>query len=292
MAILDPENVMRRSRAENASYVIDQLRSLDLFPQPTSRLMRMHRALNRGYVPFDHPDFPIALEAERDMQQLGFVFDVMRAHADNPEFQRLVKRVLKDSVLPQDDRETSPGRDAQFELYLAAICQNAGLLPVDCAEPDVTCVIQRTTLGMAAKRLKSLSHLEKHVRKGAVQVAKTKLPGVIALDVSFARNPQNVPILSQVQNELYALIAQLHDHKFFDEHHVDIYRWVADKGVFAVLLFDFRFRRRPNQQWGLDGTITWLSTAHDDERANRHYRIFYDGFLRGVPNVTDSAAEQ
>src|SRR5262245_51039241 len=154
MGNVDPENLMRRSRAENATYVVDQVRSLGLVPHPTSRLMQMHRALNRGHVHCDDPDFPAALEAERDLQHLGFAFDQMHAHRDKPKFRALVKRLLKDSVLPQDNRENSPGRDAQFELYLAAICQKAGLLPVDCAEPDVTCTVEGAKFGIAAKRLK------------------------------------------------------------------------------------------------------------------------------------------
>ena len=253
---------MRRSRAENASYVIDQVRSLGLIPQPTSRLMQMRRVLNRGHVPFDDPEFPAALEAERDLQHLGFIFDQMNAHLDRREFQALVKRLLKDSVLPQKDRQNSPGRDTQFELYLAAICQNAGLLPVDYAEPDVTCTVEGTKFGIAAKRLKSLVQLRKHVRKAAQQIANTELPGVVALDLSLARNRQNLPIVSQIQSHLYVPVAHLAEQQFFDEHHQDIYRWVANAGVRAVLVFDFKVRLRPNQKWGLDGMMTWLNGTY------------------------------
>src|SRR5205085_1600737 len=121
---------------------IDQVRALGLIPQPGSRLIRMQQALNRGYVPFDHPDFFMALEAERDMQHLGFVFNQVNANCNKPRFLKLVKDLLKDSVLPQNNTGNTPGRDAQLELYLAAICQNAGLFPVEYEEPDVTCVAE------------------------------------------------------------------------------------------------------------------------------------------------------
>ena len=97
--------------------------------------MRMSRTLNRGFVTYEDKDFPIALESMRDMQHLGFVFEQLRTQRTDPEFLAIVKRVLKDSALPQQDLEESPGRDKQFELYLAAICQNAGLLPVACTNP-------------------------------------------------------------------------------------------------------------------------------------------------------------
>ncbi len=117
MVDVESKNVIRRSRADNATYVIDQVCALGLSAQPTSRLMQMRQVLNRGHVAFDDPEFLVALETERDMQHLGFVFDQMHIHEDTVEFRPLVKRLLKDSVLPQDNRVNSPGRDAQFELY-------------------------------------------------------------------------------------------------------------------------------------------------------------------------------
>jgi len=284
---VDPDNVMRRTRADNASYVIDQVRALGLNPDPTSRLMQMRQVLSQGYIPSHDSKFQVALEAEWDMQHLGFIFDQMRVHGDNPEFRALVKRLLKDSVLSQKDRENSPGRDTQFELYLTAICQHAALLPVDSAEPDVTCTIEGTKFGIAAKRLKSLSSVENHIRKGAKQIAKTKLPGVIALDLSLARNQQNLPIISKIQSQWYVPLAQLADQQFFDEYHQDIYRWVAEKGVLAVVVFDFRVRLHIDQHWGLEGMTCWLCTARDDEQANQNYKAFYAGFLRGIPNLAD-----
>jgi hypothetical protein len=287
MVDIEPDNVMRRSRTENANYVIDQIRALGLVPDPSSRVMRMHRTLNRGYVPSDDPDFLVALEAERDLQHLGFVFDQMHAHRDNPEFRALVKRALKDSVLPQQNRVNSPGRDTQFELYLAAICQNAGLLPVDCEEPDVTCAVEGTRFGIAAKRLKTLSQLKEHVRKGARQIANVQLPGIIALDFSLAWNRDNLPIVSQIHSQFYVMLTHTRGNQLFDDHHQNMYRWVANSGVLGIVIFDFRVRLRPDRQWGLDGMMNWLPTTHDDERANHDYKVFYNSFMKGVPNLTN-----
>lgn len=129
---------------------------------------------------------------------------------------------MNDSVLPQQDRENSPGRDAQFELYLAAICQNAGLLPVDYEEPDVTCTVEGTKFGIAAKRLKRLSQIKNRIRKAADQIKNANLPGIIALDLSFARNQGNRPIISQVESQLYLMIAHAKNNQFFGEHEQEI----------------------------------------------------------------------
>ena len=139
---------------------------LGINPHPSSRLMLMLRTLQRGqYAPFEDSQFPVALESMRDTYQLGIIVAQMRAHRDNPKFRDRVRRLLKDSALPQDGGQNTPGRDIQFELYLAAICLNAGLHPVDYEEPDVTCVIDGMKFGIAAKRLKSLSSLEDRVVK-------------------------------------------------------------------------------------------------------------------------------
>ncbi len=133
---------MTLTRSENAAYVVERIRALGFEPHPMSRLMVLKRVLERGFVPYDDPEFPVALESIRDLQHIGFALARMDEHTENPKFKELVKRLLRDSVLPQSDREESPGRDAQLELYLAAICQNAGLLPVDYDEPDITCVAE------------------------------------------------------------------------------------------------------------------------------------------------------
>jgi hypothetical protein len=293
MAAVDPENVLGRTRAENACFVIEQMRALVGFdPHLASRLMQMYRALSRGYVPFGDPNFPAALEAERDMQQLGFIFSRVNPCRDHPVFRALLDRLLSDSVLPQDDRKESEGRDAQFELYIAALCQNAGLSPVAYEEPDVTCMVDGIKFGVAAKRIKSLSQLEKHVRKGAKQIQRSGLPGVVALELSLALNPNNLPVVSQTQSAWFETIEQLAAHQFFAERQNRIHDWVDGKGVRAVVVFDFKIRVRPGPEWGLDGMINWLSTARADGQAVREFDTFYGGFLRGVPNLKDLSDDE
>jgi hypothetical protein len=289
MTVADSENVLGVTRAENANFVIEQVRALGHELDPTCRLMEMHRALHRGHVEFNDPDFETALEAERDLQHLGFVFRLMNAHRANPKFKKIVKHLLNDSVLPQADCTNSPGRDAQFELYLAAICQNAGLLPVDYCEPDIVCTIDGRRFGIAAKRIKSrnIHQVEKHLRKGAKQISNQGIPGVIALDLSMAWNQENRPIISKLHSQMYPMIAQLRSHQFLDQHHQDIFSWVGGNGVLAVVIFDFSLRLRPNNQWGLDGMTTWLSSTGEDQGMVADYQLFYRNFVRGIPNLKD-----
>ncbi len=116
MTAVDPRQLPRHTRTEAAAYVIAQFQSLDL--EPPSRVSEMHRVLSRGSIPFEDPDFFTALESQRDLHQLLFIFEQLGMHKDNPRFRNIVKHLLNDSALPQHDQD-SPGRDRQFELYLA-----------------------------------------------------------------------------------------------------------------------------------------------------------------------------
>jgi hypothetical protein len=86
---------------------------------------------------------------------------------------------------------------------------------------------------------------------------------------------------------MYVTISVLQTWQLFDKYHEEICRWVRDQGVLAVLVFDFRVRLRPDNQWGLDGMSAWLETTQDDEEAQRDYNLFYKRFLVGVPNLTN-----
>ncbi len=285
MTDLLPDRVIPRTRGENASYIIEQVRAIGLNPHPTSRLMRMHKVLSSDFIPFDDPRFSTALEAVRDLQQLGFVFDQLQSHRDDDKFKALVKKTLKDSTLPQNDREQSVGRNSQFHLYLAAVCQNAGLHPVTYDEPDISCTINGREFGIAAKRIKSLHQIKRHIKKAADQIQGAGRPGIIAIELSLAWNPNNAPIISRLHSQMYVTISVLKATQLFDRYHADIFRWVQGHGVLGVLVFDFSIRLRQDNQWGLDGMSTWLETTQGNEQAKADYRLFYDRFLAGVPNL-------
>jgi len=291
MMIVDPQSLPRITRTEAAAYVMAQFRDLGF--EPPSRLVEMHRVLTRGNVPFGDPDFLVALESLRDLHQLMFIFEQLHIHKDNPRFQKVVKHLLNDSVLPQDDKD-SPGRDRQFELYLAAICQNAGLVPVDYQEPDITCFVDGTKFGIAAKRLKSRnpSQLERHLRKGADQLRQQGLSGIVALELSLSRNQSNRPIVSQLQSQMHLMIADAKNRQFRDKHGDAIRRWVAGTGVHAVLIIETTLRLRPDGQWWHDGMLSWVAATLDAEQHDPLFKAFYDGFLEGVPNLERSGSEE
>lgn len=67
----------RRTRAENAAFVVESIKALGLQVPGGSRLMQMYSTLasQKVILPADQ-EFETAVEAERDMQVLAFVLDV------------------------------------------------------------------------------------------------------------------------------------------------------------------------------------------------------------------------
>lgn len=278
---------MRRTRGENASFVIAAVRAMGIEPHPQSRVMQMHRVLTKATrtIQPDDPDFETAVEAERDMTLLGFVFDQSNAHGDDLHFQSLVKHMLNDSIFPQDNRGQSKGRDTQFELFVAAVCQSAGLVPVEYEEPDVTCTVDGIKFGIAAKRLKNVSNLNRRVKKAAQQIETAQLPGIVALDTCLALNRVNERIVRPIPDDQFVARYKRFFRRFLDNYHRKIYDWVGGKGVRGVVFHDHQVRLQPNGQWGLEGMTFWLSTAHDDEQRNREFSSFKDNYVRGLPNL-------
>ena len=271
------------TKAERAAWVLDQVSSLGLTPKPNCRLLEMKRVLDRGHVSFDDPEFWIALEAERDMTHLAFVFEQLQRHPNKKEFRRHVKHLLNDSSLPQENLTNSPGRDKQFELYLAATCQNAKLLPIGFGEPDVTCVVNGEPFGIAAKRLKNIENVDKRIHEAVDQFTRAKIPGVVALDLSFAWNRTNRVLVSQIESQMYLMVLHQRAHQFFEKRQDELNRILATTQVRAFVVFDFAARLRPNQQWGLDGLTSWFNPEVQDPQFNS----FYDKFFQAVLGMQD-----
>jgi hypothetical protein len=284
-------NQMPRTRREVASFVIDSIKALGISLHSQSRLMRMHRVLSDackesgGIIQPNHPEFEIALESLRDMQLLEFVFDQSESRCDDTEFRKLVTKVIKDSALPQRDRQQSMGRDAQFELFIAAVCNSAGLTDVLCEEPDVTCTLGGTKYGIAAKRIKSLKTISQRIREGANQIERARLPGVIALDTCVGLNRENERIITQMPDASFASCYRKALTVFLDDYHARICEWVRGKGVRGVVIHDHQVRMDADGRWSLASMTMPFHTPCQDQTYDPEFQVFIDMYLKGLPNV-------
>ena len=207
-------------------------------------------------------------------------------HPTDAEFQHLVKKVLKDSLLPHEDRSKSKGRDAQFELFVAAICQNAGMLPVSREEPDVICNVGDIKFCIAAKRIKNVTSLEKRIRKAADQIKKAGFPGIIALDTCVALNRNNERITTPIPDEQFGPLYRKAIKCFIDAFYHNIPGWVRGKGVCGIVIHDQQVRFQPNGEWLLEGMTMFIDTVSDNDLCKQEFDVFRKKYETGPPNVT------
>ncbi len=277
-----------RTRTENAEFVIKHIKALGLLPNSQSRFMKMYSIMTNpaGLIQPDDPEFETALEAERDLQVLGFIFEQADIHPTDAEFLRLMKNIIKDSLLPQEDRGQSKGRDAQFELFVAAICQKAGMLPLSREEPDVTCHAGTIKFGIAAKRIKNENRLEKHIRKAADQIKKTGLPGIIAIHTDVALNRSNKRITTPIPEEQFGPLYSKAIKRFVHKYDINFQRWVFRKGVRCIVIHDQQVRFQPNGEWSLEGMTMFVNPTSKNNRRKRDFAMFTKQYKAGLPNVT------
>jgi hypothetical protein len=277
-----------QTRVEQAAYIVERVNSLGIPINSASRLMQMLRTLESGFVDYGDSRFPVALESIRDMYQLRLIVDEMEAHRNDLRFCSSVKKLLQDAAAPQYRNSHSPGRDTQLELYLAAIALRGGMLPVEYDEPDVTCNVEGRRFGIAAKRLKSVERFEKRVKDRIRQIRRADIPGIVALDLTIARNPENRPITSGLRSQLSVMIGQSKNRQLFDRYEQSIYRWVATSRVRALLIFEFSLRVSPDRSsWIHDGLMCWFPTTNTDKSAESELAAFKWSFLQGMPNLHD-----
>src|SRR5262245_61947206 len=127
------------TRREQADYIVERLTQFGVRINPSSRIGQAQRVLRRpDIIEPDDPDYQIALESIRDNYQLRLVVDTMDAHRGSKAFKDALALLRKDLALPQDELKDTPGRNYQFQLYIAALCTNGGLATRH-EEPDITC---------------------------------------------------------------------------------------------------------------------------------------------------------
>src|SRR5256712_12658912 len=97
----------------------------------------------------------------------------------DPVVHRKLRLVLGGAALPGADANPL-ARNTQFELYVAALFQRAGI-PTLLREPDGILTMGAVRLGVAAKRPGGPAHVARLVRHGAKQLRKAGAGGVHAL---------------------------------------------------------------------------------------------------------------
>jgi hypothetical protein len=278
---------MQRLFYQATKFVCESVEKFGLNIDAQSRLALMKQCLcgkddSPRFISVEDPLFETALEALRDVRLLEFVFD--NIDWNSVEIKRIVQRLLKDSVLPQNDTLNSPGRDAQVELYVGAVCRKAGLPGVNHEEPDIVCSFRGKPFGVAIKRIKSQQQFVNRVREGAIQIQKAKLDGVVVIDTSIALNPNNQRIPVYIPQDEFARNWLTGLRKFIRENLPDLLSACHVKGMLGVVLLDSQIRPERDGTPRLDSMTINVPTVQYNQHRQREFEDFVETFCSALPN--------
>lgn len=142
-----------------------------------SQLLSQADKLSQAWADQVEPDARVVWEAAF----VNRLADAVVNLPDEPGIQEALKR-MAGSVMQPDDRSTSQGKDALWELVLLSDLKSNGLAAT-AAEPDILVDFGMGQYPIACKKIWSESGVESRVSHAAKQLAPFSNGGVIALNL-------------------------------------------------------------------------------------------------------------
>jgi hypothetical protein len=288
--IILPPTQPSRTRQELANYVVSSIESAGVKVPQSSRLRRMRDLWSSGnsVIQPDDPKFEIACESSRDMQLLGFVFDQFGQSEKSISFLKLLRYLVKDSVLPQLDKLHSKGRDSAFELFTAAVCKSARFDPVVFEEPDVTCSLNGVVYGLASKRIKSINSIEQRVRSGVDQILRTGHQGVVVIDTCLAFNPSNERVVPPIANSLFMARYLKTLRMMWSKFQPNMQQIMSKaSNVLGIIVHDYQVRQTLDSDWELTGMTMRVPALSRTSDKQREFEKFATIYTYALPNQED-----
>jgi hypothetical protein len=199
MNLYELSNVVRRERPREWS---DDVRDMDAvysyfeaLALPTlasSRIgeyRRVFRALlawSAGGEKLTPAKAEIFFHAKVEFAQLRRIIAAARSSSNQASWNRQLRTLAKDLAVPVRNAKHSSARDFQWEAYLAAVFELSGCVVCFQEPPDLIVSTDSFRLGCAAKRPRSVRNIEATCRDAVDQIGRSGLPGIVALDLSFA----------------------------------------------------------------------------------------------------------
>lgn len=276
--------------SDQASTIIEELERRGCQVNPASRLRKMHRILcstdgtPAEVIGSNDPHFDDAREAIRDVTMIQFILSRLGPLLDEPANADHLRKLCDDSVLPQDDKRESVGRNKQAELFVAAVCAEAGLQP-QLDEPDITITLSSEQLGVAVKRLRSRAKFQRNVRDAGTQIQRRGLCGFVVVDTSMALNPENARVLRQFSDDEMRRKHKQHVKALLDEHRHRMCDWIVGKGVRGLVLHDHQVRLHPEDGWSLDSLTFFVPISDRRGPSTTQFVQFQSAYSKGLPTV-------
>lgn len=133
-------------------------------------------------------DLPLAGSIVNTMVEFHQMKTIVKAvkSSKNPEvWKDRLRPLISGAEFATRESNTASARDLQFESFVGAVCELSGYT-IRYAEPDIILTEDSEVFGIAAKRPRNTLKIEKNYKKAVHQIRDSGLPGLIAIDLSFA----------------------------------------------------------------------------------------------------------
>ena len=227
-------------------------------------------------------DFPKASQGFLDIQLMHFILDQLPLNDREEWINRLRKAIDDKATVVEQPTAHSPARDAQFELYVAAVLFKSGIFHCFDEKPDIHSQFNSRLWGVACKRLKSPQRLEQAIRAARKQILSSGLPGVIALDLSVALNQENKVIGPQLDQ--HTINKRLHAamRGFMDTYIDSIHSWVNTTWVRGLILTYHSVMDEGEMGWILDSRTFSVPLSRENVRRREEFREYANIFTKGL----------
>ena len=246
----------------------------------------------KGIVQNDDRNWLTFIQSLKDVQEYWFIIEILGERLLQLPFRDVFACSLDDSTHPMDSGESTPGRNRQFELYLAAIAARAGLTVARSGSAGADWIMTAPSgcWSLEAKRIKNFNKLEKHIRKAAKQIATSKIGGLIAVDISLSANPKCSPLSRFVPDPKIIKANKDRTNTLVKKKLELIAEWIGSASVGFVLLHDFVINPAQGsgagqKPWGLIGLWNKVDLIASDSSNRQHYDDLWQLFHVALPNL-------
>ena len=238
------------------------------------------------------PEHAKLVQAMKDLQEFWFIVHSIGDRLLEPAYLAVLGRAVSDAVLPDPDRNDSPGRDAQFELLLAAFGEQASLVvePGTGRGPDLIISSPARKCAVEVKRIKNFDRMPSRVSAAADQIKASGLGGIIAIDISMALGPEEHQVAPGTTDEQIQEAQTRRGRDFKLRHLPVLAERVRGRSVGLIVVHDYVLRPSAtsatmSQPWALNSLWDRFSLVPPGTDLYRHFDEMWSMLSVAMPQL-------
>lgn len=235
------------------------------------------------------------IRAEKDLHEIQFILGAFEAYPPSSSLLKKFREAVCNDPYEPAGTGNSPGRDAQFEVYVGAVLARAQLNPVHHEEhglPDFDAKWLNRDYAVEAKRVKSTKRVLDNFAKACEQIDRRGVPGFVVMDLGpeLHKGKDVSPHGGEYSKSDHDAITRLQE--YFDRHKEDFV--VARRGfaIRSAVAVDWIIRIDTEYGWVLD--TFWFHVPLDPygQRKRNEAELFFNQLQTGLPGKLSFADRQ